>query len=434
MKQELVEKIIADFKSETGYELEIIDGKPYYRGDLDLEDVTEITSLPKDLTVGGYLYLQGTGITSLPDGLTVGGPLYLENCTGITSLPEGLTVGGSIYLNGTGITSLPDGLVVGLDIDLRDTGITSLPEGLVVGGAVDLRDTIITSLPDGLTVGGFLDLYGAGITSLPEGLTVGGDLDLRGTSITSLPEGLIVGRYLDLYGTGITSLPDGLIVGGSLDLEDCTGITSLPDGLTVGGYLDLRGTGITSLPEGLVVGGGLYLNGTEIIDTSNVTRTLSAEARKKISDAQNRPITWKRDGREYIKVDGIFTEVDSHHGNVYRVHKLGSDKQLYLVTDGDNHWAHGDTLQDARADLIYKINDRDTSMYEGMTLDDTLTFEEAIAAYRTITGACSPGTRDYIANRLPKPHKAKYSIGEIITLTYGEYGSEKFKDFFKQMI
>ena len=73
-------------------------------------------------------------------------------------------------------------------------------------------------------------------------------------------------------------------------------------------------------------------------------------------------------------------------------------------------------------------------MYEGMTLDDTLTFEEAIAAYRTITGACSPGTRDYIANRLPKPHKEKYSIGEIISLTEGEYGSEKFKEFFKQKL
>ena len=323
------EKIIADIESETGYGLEIRDGRPYYRG---------------------CLYLRDTGITSLPDGLTVGGDLDLENCIGITSLPEGLVVGGFLYLRGT--------------------GITSLPEGLIVGGSLDLR------------------------------------------------------------GTGITSLPDGLTVGGGLNLENCTGITSLPEGLVVGGFLNLRGTGITSLPEGLVVGGYLYLRGTGITDTSNVTRTLSAEGRKKISDARNRPITWKQDGREYIKVDGMFTVIDSHHGNVYRVHKLGCGKQLYLVTDGDNHWAHGDTLQEARADLIYKINDRDTSMYEGMTLDGTLTYEEAIAAYRTITGACSPGTRDYIANRLPKPHKEKYSISEIITLTNGEYGSEKFKEFF----
>ena len=29
----------------------------------------------KDLTVGGSLYLRGTGITALPDGLTVGGEI-----------------------------------------------------------------------------------------------------------------------------------------------------------------------------------------------------------------------------------------------------------------------------------------------------------------------------------------------------------------------
>ena len=390
MKQNL-EKVIADFKSETGYELEIRDGRPYYSGDLDLDDVTGITSLPNGLTVGGYLYLQGTGITSLPNGLTVGGPLYLEDCTGITSLLEGLTVGGSIYLSGTSITLLPDGLTVGCDLDLKDC-------------------TGITSLPDDLTVGGYLDLRGTGITSLPEGMTVGGSIDMRGTGITSLPEGMTVGGSIDMRGTGITSLLEGMTVGGSIYLEDCTGITSLPEGLTVGGDLDLNGTGITDAP--------------------NAPYTLSAESRKKINDAQNRPITWKRNGREYIKVDGMFTVIDSHHGNVYRVHKLGSEEQLYLVTDGDNHWAHGDTLQEARTDLVYKINDRDTSMYKGMTLDDTLTFEEAIAAYRTITGACSPGTRDYITNRLPKPHKEKYTIREIITLTEGEYGSEKFKEFF----
>ena len=413
MKQDF-EKIIADFKSATGYKLRIRGGRPYYSGDLCLGNCTGITSLPKGLTVGGSLDLNGTGITSLPKGLIVGGSLNLENCICITSLPKGLTVGGGLYL--------------------RDTGITSLPKGLTVGGYLCLRGTGITSLPEGFTVGGSIDIYGTGITSLPEGLTVGGYLCLENcTGITSLPDGLTVGGDLDLRGTGITSLPEGFTVGGSLLLSG-TGITSLPEGLTVGGSLLLSGTGITSLPYGLAVGGSICLRDTGLVDMSNVHRKLSALFRKKISDARNRPITWKQEGREYIKVDGMFTAVDSHHGNVYRVHKLGSNKQLYLVTDGDNHWAHGDTLQEARADLIYKINDRDTSMYKGMTLYDTLTFEEAIAAYRTITGACSPGTRDYIANRLPKPHKEKYSIGEIITLTEGEFGSERFRQFFKQLI
>ncbi|MBP1035848.1 hypothetical protein J8631_09780, partial [Serratia fonticola] len=45
-----------------------------------------------------------------------------------TSLPDNLSVGGSLYLRGTGITSLPDNLSVGGYLDLRGTGITSLPD------------------------------------------------------------------------------------------------------------------------------------------------------------------------------------------------------------------------------------------------------------------------------------------------------------------
>ena len=234
-------------------------------------------------------------------------------------------------------------------------------------------------------------------------------LYLRGTGITSLPDNLVVGGYLDLRGTGITSLPDNLVVGGYLDLEGCTGITSLPDNLVVGGYLDLRGTGITN---------------------KNVNTALSADARMRIASVRNKLLTWEWNGRKYIKIDGIFSVVDSSHGNVFHVHQLGKSKSMYVVTDGENHWAHGDSLKEARADLIYKINDRDTSEYAKLNLDDTMTFEEAIAAYRTITGACAAGTRNYIENRLPKPHKEKYTIREMIELTKGEYQAETFKNFF----
>ena len=281
-----------------------------------------------------------------------------------------------------------------------------------MGGSLYLRGTGITALPDNLTVGGSLDLENCtGITALPDNLTVGDSLDLRGTGITALPDNLTVGGSLYLRGTGITALPDNLTVGGSLDLENCTGITALPDNLTVGGYLDLRGTGITGEVK--------------------VNKKLSSKAIAAISRVSNIPIFWEWNDRSYIKVDDMFTAVDSHHGNVYRVHKLNSSEQLYLVTDSENHWAHGRTLQEARADLIFKINDRDTSVYRNMSLNDTITYEEAIAAYRTITGACAAGTRDFIEKRLPKPHKDKYTVQEIIALTENEYGGKKFSEFFK---
>lgn len=51
--------------------------------------------------------------------------------------------------------------------------------------------------------------------------------------------------------------------------------------------------------------------------------------------------------------------------------------------------------------------------------------------YRTITGACAAGTKDFVENRLPEPHKERYTIREVIDLTDGEYGSKKLKEFFK---
>ena len=236
---------------------------------------------------------------------------------------------------------------------------------------------------------------------------------------------------LDLYGcTGLASLPSGLTVAGYLNLEGCTGLTSLPEGLVVGDSLDLEGcTGLTSLPEGLVVAGSLNLYGTKITDTSNVSRTLSAEAKRKIHALRNMAIEWERNGRKYIKVDGIFSVVDSHHGNVWRVHQLGSGKQMYIVTDGEYHYAHGDTIEEARKDLVYKICDRDKSEYEHLTLDSELTYAEAIECYRVITGACSAGTQHFCENILTVK-KDKYTIREMIELTEGQYRNEIFREFF----
>lgn len=317
------------------------------------------------------------------------------------------------------------------DMWLGGSEITQLPDNLTVNGNLDLSGTDITVLPNNLTVGGYLELWNTCIKYLPDNLTVGGSLFLNNTGIKSLPNNLTVGGCLELRNTRIISLPDNLTVGCVLDIRD-TRIKSLPDSLTVGDSLDLRGTGITSLPDNLTVGGVLDIRDTKITDNVEVNTTLSPEQQKKIYDLENMALFWERNGVRYIKADGIFSVIDSHHGNVYKVHKLGQeDKPFYLITDGDNHWAHGATIKEAKADLIYKISDRDTSEYKNLTLNDTLSYEEAIAAYRTITGACSVGTKDFIENSLPSPHKEEYTIKEIIDLTTGRYGNEKFAKFFE---
>ena len=133
---------------------------------------------------------------------------------------------------------------------------------------------------------------------------------------------------------------------------------------------------------------------------------------------------------KFIAVDGIFAEKVSHHGNVWEVKKINDTKTFFIVTDGNGKYAHGDTIQEAKIDLIYKISNRDKSEYETLTLDSELTFEEAIECYRVITGACSFGTKYFVENHLSKK-KDKYTVREMIELTKGRYGNEIFKEFFK---
>ena len=201
-----------------------------------------------------------------------------------------------------------------------------------------------------------------------------------------------------------------------------------------GGSLYLRGTGITSLPEGLTVGGSLYLRGTGITSLPEVKKEIPFVSSQKIRDVKKctNLLSWHWNGNDYIKIDGMFAVLESKRKNIFISHKIGKSKRIYIVTDGEGHYAHGESIKEAREDLIYKINDRDTSEYKHLTLDDTLSFEEAIAAYRTITGSCAAGTRSYIENRLPKPHKERYTVREIIELTKGEYGSESFENFFSK--
>ena len=244
---------------------------------------------------------------------------------------------------------------------------------------------------------------GADETLLDENGVYNGSLYLGQNRLTSVtfPEGMTIGGYLDLRYNQLTSVtfPEGMTIGGSLYLGQnrLTSVT-FPEGMTIGGYLDLRYNQLTS----------------------PVVPPQTKEAPSVLH--------WKWRDKHYIKADGIFQQVVSHRGKVYRVKDIGAKDVTYLVTDGNGRWSHGKTLKEAREDLIYKISDRDTSKYEALTLDSVLSKAEAIQCYRVITGACAAGTRSF-CETLGKM-KSKYSIREIIELTKGQYGHESFAEFF----
>jgi hypothetical protein len=137
--------------------------------------------------------------------------------------------------------------------------------------------------------------------------------------------------------------------------------------------------------------------------------------------------TWENG--KYIKVDGMFVEVISKHLNVWKCKYINKDDVVYVVSDG-TRYAHGSSIDEARADLKYKISDRDSSRYKGLTLDSKLGFWEMVECYRVITGACKEGVKEFLKRKCVE--EKEYSIGEVTEVTKGEYRADMFKEFFSK--
>jgi len=185
-----------------------------------------------------------------------------------------------------------------------------------------------------------------------------------------------VGGYLNLG--SLTSIPEGFnpTVGGYLNLGS---LTSIPEGFnpTVGGSLNLRS--LTSIPEGFnpTVGGYLYFGSGLSCETKPLTEP--------IPNPIQEPLTWK-DGK-YILIDDILSEVVSRRGNALQLKGLSSDDIMYAVTNG-KFWAHGETLKQAKKDLIFKIDSE--KLKNDPIYPDT---KIGVKHFRLITGACDFGIR-----------------------------------------
>jgi hypothetical protein len=81
---------------------------------------------------------------------------------GLAAWAGGREVDGDLDLNGLGwVTSLPDGLRVNGFLDLNGSGLLSLPRGLRVGGILELGGTRVVALPGDLEVADYLGLLAA---------------------------------------------------------------------------------------------------------------------------------------------------------------------------------------------------------------------------------------------------------------------------------
>ena len=120
--------------------------------------------------------------------------------------------------------------------------------------------------------------------------------------------------------------------------------------------------------------------------------------------------------------DGVFSYVLSSKLGVKKL-KTENGKILYLVTSG-KFSAHGESIKEARESIVYKIQDRDLTVYKNMPVDTIKTPKEWAAVYHVVTGACIAGCEDFMKGK--GKLKKQYTLDEILEQTKGAYGHDKF--------
>ena len=332
------------FEKLIGKKLIEENGKLIYKGNLDLEGRKDITELPNNFKVLGYLDLCNTGVTKLPKGLEVEKWLCIS-LTEIEELPEDTKFGSNLYIEGM---KKP----------------FSFPEVVNVDGHFDCVHTTIKRMPEEIYVEKSCDFSYSKFDKLPKVMELVSSLFVNNSSIKEMPEGLKeVYDDLNISHTKVTKLNDNLVLYGGLDLSN---------------------TLIKDLSEGVIIGGELCLNNINLKDYSNLHKHCSRfrvteEKYEEIKDTlakHSKEKTWyneivvtfepnykgaylfENENGKYIKADEIFGKIVEQKDNVYLIQIEDWTDSIYLVTDGEGNWVNEYTLEKAKAkaDLLTKTS------------------------------------------------------------------------------
>ena len=145
---------------------------------------------------------------------------------------------------------------------------------------------------------------------------------------------------------------------------------------------------------------------------------------------------YKLEGGKFVHVDisdNILSRVKSVKkvgGAIVKTVVVNGEKKKSFIYISGGKSAHGETVAKAKADLRYKISDRDTSKFKEWNVKEKRSLDDLIEAYRVITGACASGTKAFVEGQ--KITAKKMSVEEVITATKGAYGNDAFANFFRE--
>jgi hypothetical protein len=347
-------------------------------------------------TVGGEVYTHSREELKAPKLETVGSHLWIESNT---TLPKLETVGGYLSINSN--AELPKLETVGVGLSINSNAELNAPKLETVGGYVSIDSNAALNAPKLETVGGYVYIYSKA--------------ELKALRLTT------VGGYVSIYSKA--SLPKLETVGGDVCIGSKTELTA-PKLETVGGHLSIDSE--AELPRLETVGGHLYIGSDAELTAPKLVNKSDYTAKKISKTALD--LSFKKKG--LIKIDGILSWLFSRKKVkdlvVYKVKTVGKPNFSFVV-ERNGQFSHGETVAKAVESLMYKLSDKYTSRFKKWKLGTKISIEDAIQAYRAITGACEFGVKNFCESiKIPK----QITVSEVIDLTKDKYGNEDFKKFF----
>ena len=178
-------------------------------------------------------------------------------------------------------------------------------------------------------------------------------------------------------------------------------------------------------PKLETVGGSVDVYGEAKLDALQTKNDTTAKVKCELALSAS----FKLNG--LILIDGILSWIlgEKTIGQIttFEIKIVGKIETSFAVKKGEL-FSHGETIEKAIEDLRYKIGDRDTSEFEAWknNHDLEISVDDAIAAYRIITGACEFGTKEFV-NSINLPEKLTPNV--ILGLTESRFGHDRFKSF-----
>ena len=267
-------------------------------------------------------------------------------------------------------------------------------------------------------VTGDVHVYGSAKLDAPNLQTVGGYVRVYGSA--KLDALQTVGGYVRVDGDA--KLDALQTVGGDVYVYGDAKLDALQ---TVGGFVRVDGDAKLDAPNLQTVGGDVYVYGGAKLDALQKKKDKNA----KIICKAALELSFSLKGM--IRIDGILSWLIGRKtiGEItaFEVKIVGKLNTSFAVQRGDV-FSHGETIEKAIEDLRYKIGNRDASEFEKWrgNLDAEITIDEAIAAYRVITGACEYGVKDFVKS-IKMPDKLTPNV--VLVITKGKFGNDTFRKF-----